>query len=96
MLQRTMGARTNLTVEPEGHLLIDEPLKVKINGLNNQQTITIHATIKEGGIVFESCCCYMADDSGEIDLSTQPSLSGSYTGTCTHLKYIMRTFLSKI
>ena len=91
-----MGARTNLTVHPEGHLLMDEPLKVKINRLNNQQTVTIHATIKEGGIVFESCCCYMADDNGEIDISTQPSLSGSYTGTRTCMKYIMRIFLPKI
>ena len=75
-----MCAGPKLSVQPEGHLLMDDALKLKITELDKQQKTTLHAVIQEGSSVFESCCCYVADDSGEVDLATQPSISGSYTG----------------
>lgn len=81
MLQRrTFTSGPQLTVNPEGHLLIDDKLELKISGLDRQQKTTLHAVVREGKSVFESCCCYTADDSGEVNLVTQPSLAGSYTG----------------
>ena len=81
MLQsRTITTGPHLTIKPEGQLLIDDKLQLKISGLGKQQKTTVHAVINEGSAVFESCCCYTADDSGEVNLATQPSQAGSYTG----------------
>lgn len=62
------------------HLLIDDKLDIKITGLNKKQDVTLHAVTKEGGRMFESCCCFTSDGNGEVNLATQPSLGGSYTG----------------
>ena len=78
---KTMIGTPRLVVRPEGHLLMDENLEIKITGLAKQQKATMHAVIREGKAVFESCCCYSADDDGNVDLTSQPSLAGSYTGT---------------
>ena len=75
-----MSAIPQLIVRPEGRLLMDDKLEIKITGLSKQQKTTLHAVSREGNSVFESCCCYTSDDNGEVDLATHPSLAGSYTG----------------
>ena len=69
-----------LIVRPDGQLLVDEKLEIIITGLAQHQKTTIHAVTRERDIMFESCCCFMSDENGEINLATQASLSGSYTG----------------
>ena len=71
-----------LVVRPDGHLLIDDKLEIKITGLAKHQKTTLHAVTRERNLVFESCCCYTSDDNGEVNLATHPSLSGSYLGKC--------------
>ena len=83
MFQRAMSSGPQLSIKPQGHLLVDDKLEMKISGLGKQQKTTLHAVIKEGSNVFESCCCFTADNNGEINLATQPSLAGSYTGKGT-------------
>ena len=77
---RTMASGPHLTVNPEGQLLVDDKLELKICGLGRHQKATVHAVINEAGAMFESCCCYTADENGEVNLATQPSQAGSYTG----------------
>ena len=60
--------------------MIDSKLEIRIIGLNKRQAVTMHAVIKEDSRVFESCCCFTSDGIGEVNLATQPSLAGSYTG----------------
>ena len=67
-------------MHPDGHLLMDDKLEIKIVGLNKRQAVTLHAFIKESSSVFESCCCFTSDENGEVNLVTQPSIAGSYTG----------------
>lgn len=78
---RVMSTLPQLVVKPEGQLLVDDKLEIKITGLRKHQKITLHAVIRDSSGVFESCCCFTADDKGEVNLATQPSLRGSYTGT---------------
>ena len=85
MLQRTMSSGPRIKVIPEGHLLMDDKLEIKLSGLPRQGNVALHAAITEGGNVFESCNCYTADGNGEVNLATQPSVAGSYKGTPTIL-----------
>ena len=80
MQMRTISSGPTLSVLPEGQLLVDDGLQIKISGLERQQKTTLHAVIMEGTSMFESFTCFRADDGGEINLATQPSLAGSYTG----------------
>ena len=79
-LRRVMSTGPHVTIKPDGHLLMDDVLELGISGLAKQQRVTLHASLKEGNAIFESCCCFTADEYGDVDLATQPSLSGSYTG----------------
>ena len=79
-LRRVMSTEPHVTVKPDGHLLMDDILELGISGLAKQQRVTLHASLREGGAIFESCCCFTANEYGEVDLATEPSLSGSYTG----------------
>ena len=87
-----MSTGPHVTVKPDGHLLMDDVLELGISGLAKQQRVTLHASLKEGNAIFESCCCFTADEYGEIDLATQPSLSGSYTGIKQRLVNSINTF----
>ena len=80
MQRSTISSGPILSVLPEGQLLVDDGLQIKISGLERQQKTTLHAVIMEGTSMFESFTCFRADDGGEINLATQPSLAGSYTG----------------
>ena len=75
-----MISEPHISVIPEGHLLMDDKLEIKISCLPKQRNITLHASIAEGGNVFESCCCFTTDDNGQVNLAAQPSISGSYEG----------------
>ena len=91
---QTMTGTPRLVVRPEGHLLMDENLEIMITGLAKQQKATLHAVIREGKAVFESCCCFSADDEGNVDLTSQPSLEGSYTGTFSTLSLRIAFFVA--
>ena len=79
-LRKSMSTGPHLRIQPEGHLLMDDVLELKISDLDRHQKTTLHATIREGNALFESVCCFTADENGEVNLATQPSLEGSYTG----------------
>lgn len=63
------------------HCYFDEPVQVVVQGLNPKQTVTLMAKVKDDkGMIFQSSAEYQANEDGEMDLNSSPSLSGSYSG----------------
>ncbi|KAK3580870.1 hypothetical protein CHS0354_032931 [Potamilus streckersoni] len=60
--------------------LIDEKIVLQVEGLVKNQPITVQASLTEGGHKYASCACFLASENGEVSLSTDPSLQGTYTG----------------
>ncbi|XP_037537844.1 acyl-coenzyme A thioesterase 1-like [Nematolebias whitei] len=76
-----MSHQVRLRLLPSARCLFDEPLQVKVSGLRCRQVVTMRArSTDDRGVVFSSSATYKADGDGEIDLSRDPSLSGSYVG----------------
>ncbi|XP_039998831.1 acyl-coenzyme A thioesterase 1-like [Xiphias gladius] len=76
-----MSSQVRLRLLPSARCLFDEPVQVKVAGLRSRQVVTLRAgSTDEKGVLFRSSATYRADESGEIDLDRDPSLSGSYVG----------------
>ncbi|XP_022617539.1 acyl-coenzyme A thioesterase 1-like [Seriola dumerili] len=76
-----MSFQVRLRLLPSARCLFDEPIQVKVSGLRSRQVVALRArSTDERGVVFSSSATYRADGSGEIDLVSDPSLSGSYVG----------------
>ncbi|XP_029970814.1 acyl-coenzyme A thioesterase 5-like [Salarias fasciatus] len=76
-----MASQVRLWLLPRARCLFDEPVQVKVAGLRSRQVVTMRArSIDQKNMVFGSEATYRADERGEIDLSRDPSLSGSYVG----------------
>ena len=71
--------------------LMDEKLCIKVSGLKPKQVVTVYAKTVEQGKRFASFAVYIANEQGEINLSTDPSLIGTYTGIarpCLYLTFV--------
>lgn len=76
-----MSHQVRLKLLPSIRCLFDEPIKVKVSGLRSKQVVTMRARcMDDTGIKFSSSATYRADGNGEVNLSRDPSLSGSYVG----------------
>lgn len=76
-----MCSQVRLRLLPSARCLFDEPLQVKVAGLRSHQVVQLKArATDEKGTDFSSWAVYRADQNGEVDLCTDPSLSGTYTG----------------
>ena len=61
--------------------LADEVLHIKVKGLSPKQNVTLHAkVVDDSKKILESFAFYQGNENGEVDLWTQPSIGGSYTG----------------
>ena len=60
--------------------LIDETVAIRLHGLEPHQMVRLEATVVENRLKFESHAVYRASTTGVIDLETDASLAGSYTG----------------
>ncbi|CAJ0965324.1 unnamed protein product [Ranitomeya imitator] len=70
----------NLTVVPEKGLS-DEPMLIKVTGLQPSQKVTIRLTLKDDkGDLFQSRAFYEADNLGEVSLDKTPAVGGTYQG----------------
>lgn len=59
----------------------DEPVQVVVRGLASKHTVSLVAKVKDDrGMTFQSSAVYQANENGEVDLKSSPSLSGSYSG----------------
>ena len=73
-------SRSAISVEPKSGL-VDDKVKILVNGLESKQNVTLQARIaSEKGEVFESYAHYIADKDGGVDVSCDSSLGGFYRG----------------
>ncbi|MED6236852.1 hypothetical protein ATANTOWER_015149 [Ataeniobius toweri] len=76
-----MSNQVRLRLLPGARCLFDESVQVKVAGMRPRQVVTMRATsTDEKGVVFSSTATYRANNSGDIDLIRDASLSGSYVG----------------
>ncbi|KAM4023708.1 acyl-coenzyme A amino acid N-acyltransferase 1-like isoform 1-T3 [Anomaloglossus baeobatrachus] len=70
----------NLIVLPEKGLT-DEPMLIKVTGLQPSQKVTIRLTLKDDkGELFQSRAFFEADNLGEVSLDRTAALGGTYQG----------------
>ena len=60
--------------------LIDETVAIRLHGLEPNQMVRLDATVVENRLKFESHAVYRASTAGVVDLETDASLAGTYTG----------------
>ncbi|CAM00510.1 acyl-CoA thioester hydrolase/bile acid acetyltransferase-like protein [Saccharopolyspora erythraea NRRL 2338] len=74
-------ARPVLDTGPDG-LLVDEPLRVAVSGLEPGSTATVWARMTDDqGRPWTSWGVFAADGTGRVDLARQAPTGGSYSGT---------------
>ena len=64
--------------------LIDETVAIRLHGLEPNQMVRLDATVVENRLKFESHAVYRASTTGVVDLETDVSLAGTYTGIDVH------------
>lgn len=75
----SVGAQ--LRILPSSSCFFDEAVDIKVSGLPPGEHVELQARHKDDkGVVFKASARYLADQHGEVHLSTQPSTGGSYTG----------------
>lgn len=60
--------------------LMDEKVLITVDGLSPNEPVTIKASLEEDNKKFSSYGCFTSTRRGRVDLGTQPSLQGTYTG----------------
>ncbi|XP_052697300.1 bile acid-CoA:amino acid N-acyltransferase-like [Crassostrea angulata] len=60
--------------------LVDEKVWITVDGLSPNEPVTIKASLEEDNKKFSSYGCFTSMERGRVDLGTQPSLQGTYTG----------------
>ncbi|KAH3726110.1 bile acid-CoA:amino acid N-acyltransferase-like isoform X2 [Dreissena polymorpha] len=60
--------------------MVDEPIHIRMSGLDSSQLVTFVLDLIENDTKFESRCLYKADNNGIVDNCRTHSLEGSFTG----------------
>lgn len=69
-----------VTVQPQMSVA-DQPAQIRVTGLAGGQRATVQVSSADAeGVRWQSSAVYRADAAGDIDLSSAPALSGSYSG----------------
>ncbi|XP_046359097.1 bile acid-CoA:amino acid N-acyltransferase-like [Haliotis rufescens] len=82
VISRALSLNTSpptLIVEPTD-ALVDEPVSIRVSGLQRHQKITLSALLRGAGKEFVSCAHYTADENGHVDTAVQSSEGGSFNG----------------
>ncbi|XP_071080463.1 bile acid-CoA:amino acid N-acyltransferase-like isoform X2 [Haliotis cracherodii] len=82
VISRALSLNTSpptLIVEPTD-ALVDEPVSIRVSGLQRHQKITLSALLRGAGKEFVSCAHYTADENGHVDTTVQSSEGGSFNG----------------
>uniref|UniRef100_A0A8C6UHX1 Acyl-coenzyme A thioesterase 1-like n=1 Tax=Neogobius melanostomus TaxID=47308 RepID=A0A8C6UHX1_9GOBI len=76
-----MSSRVRLSLLPSIRCMFDDPLQIRVTGLSSPQDVVLRASATdEKGSNFNSWAEFRADHSGQVDLSRDAPLSGSYSG----------------
>ncbi|GCE29993.1 acyl-CoA thioesterase [Dictyobacter alpinus] len=67
-----------LAVMPQ-RALVDEPLSMRLAGLQPRQTVTVRTRTQDGSLkTWEAFATFIADEQGTVDVSTQKPVAGTY------------------
>ena len=81
--KKTM-TNVTLSVTP-APALIDDRLFIRIKGLDANQDITVHVCNEDdNGVRFESYGCFRANIDGNIDISKDRCIQGTYKGILSY------------
>ncbi|KAL8203002.1 UNVERIFIED_CONTAM: hypothetical protein K2H54_035127 [Gekko kuhli] len=70
----------NISATPKSSLA-DEPLKIRVTGLEPSQPVTIQASLTdEKGVLFHARAFYCSDEKGQVDLMRDAARGGDYSG----------------
>ena len=82
LFTRHINTAVTLSVTPDP-ALIDDVLSIRLSGLNPHQNVTIHVrTADDRGVKVASYGCFKANQRGDVDVSNDQCLHGTYSGTC--------------
>ncbi|XP_061890730.1 acyl-coenzyme A thioesterase 1-like [Entelurus aequoreus] len=74
-------SQIRLKILPSVRCLFDKVVQVKVEGLAPHKAVQLRSRlVDDKGVVFKASALYKADESGLVDVSSDPSLGGSYTG----------------
>lgn len=76
---RCLTTPSYITVLPRSGLA-DQPLDIRVTGLEPREPITMAASMDDGKSQFISHAYFKADPSGVVDLRTAKSFGGCYKG----------------
>ena len=78
---RSTSNQVCMQLLPGPRSFFDEAVQVKVEGLAPQQQVELRSRLTDHkGVVFKASSVYIADATGQVDVCTSPSLSGTYTG----------------
>lgn len=70
----------SITITPK-ECMADEAVAIRIRGLRAHQKVTVHAILQRSDVgIFDSFAKYTATPDGRVDVTTQASIGGYYSG----------------
>ncbi|XP_054617899.1 acyl-coenzyme A thioesterase 1-like [Dunckerocampus dactyliophorus] len=74
-------SQIRLKILPSVRCLFDKLVQVRVEGLAPHKPVELRSRlVDDKGVVFKASALYKADETGLVDVSSAPSLGGSYTG----------------
>ncbi|XP_061843124.1 acyl-coenzyme A thioesterase 1 [Nerophis lumbriciformis] len=75
------SSQIRLKILPSVRCLADKVVQVKVEGLAPHKAVQLRSRlVDDKGVLFKASALYKADERGLVDVSSDPSLGGSYTG----------------
>lgn len=76
-----MASQIRLKILPSVRCLFDKLVQVKVEGLAPHKQVQLRSKlVDDRGVIFKASAMYKADETGQVDVCSAPSLGGSYTG----------------
>lgn len=74
-------SQIRLKILPSIRCLFDKMVQVKVEGLTPHKPVELRSKlVDDKGVTFKASALYKADETGQVDVCSTPSLGGSYTG----------------
>ncbi|XP_051908049.1 acyl-coenzyme A thioesterase 1-like [Hippocampus zosterae] len=75
------SSQIRLKILPNVRCLFDKLVQVKVEGLAPHKQVELRSRlVDDRGVIFKASALYQADEKGLVDVSSTPSLGGTYTG----------------
>lgn len=73
-------SQARLKILPSVRCFFDKLVQIKVEGLTPHKPVQLRSKlVDDRGLIFKASAFYKADETGQVDVCTAPSLGGSYT-----------------